>query len=275
MSRRQFLASSAAVASTLGLVACGGASNTTETTTAAGSAAGSAAAATAASFPKKYIIATDTTFAPFEFTNEANEFVGIDVDLLATIAKKTGFEYDLQSLGFDAAVAALESGQADGVIAGMSITDARKEKYDFSDPYYDSYVCCASKADSEFADLDSLKGTTVAVKTGTQSADWAESLKDEYQLTLTYFDESSLMYQDVLTGNSTACFEDYPIMAYGITQGNGLQVIGVDDTDFYSPYGFAVLKGQNPELLDAFNTGLADIKASGEYDAILATYLDE
>ena len=60
----------------------------------------------------KYVIATDTTFAPFEFTNDDNEFVGIDVDILAAIAKDQGFEYDLQSLGFDAALAAVESGQA-------------------------------------------------------------------------------------------------------------------------------------------------------------------
>ena len=50
---------------------------------------------------------------------------------------------DLQSLGFDAAVAALESGQADGTIAGMSITEERQKKYDFSEAYYDSYVCMA------------------------------------------------------------------------------------------------------------------------------------
>ena len=69
----------------------------------------------------KYIIATDTVFAPFEFTNDKGEFVGIDVEILAAIAEDQGFEYELKSLGFDAAVAALEAGQADAVIAGMSI----------------------------------------------------------------------------------------------------------------------------------------------------------
>ena len=89
---------------------------------------------------KTYIIATDTTFAPFEFQNEAGEYVGIDIELLAAIAEDQGFEYELQTLGFDAAVQALEAGQADGVIAGMSITEARAEKFDFSTPYFDSGV---------------------------------------------------------------------------------------------------------------------------------------
>ena len=61
---------------------------------------------------KTYIIATDTVFAPFEYTDDNGEFVGIDVDLLAAIAEDQGFEYELQSLGFDSALAAVESGQA-------------------------------------------------------------------------------------------------------------------------------------------------------------------
>lgn len=74
---------------------------------------------------KKYVIATDTVFRPFEFTNENGEFVGIDVDILAAIAEDQGFEYELQSLGWDAAVAAVQAGQADGLIAGATIKQER------------------------------------------------------------------------------------------------------------------------------------------------------
>ena len=263
MSRRSFLAlmgGSAAVLG-LGLVGCGGGSN------------GSASTSAASGSGKKYIVATDTTFAPFEFTDKDNNFVGIDVDLLAAIASEEGFEYDLQSLGFDAAVAALESNQADAVIAGMSITDTRKKKYDFSDPYYESYVCAAAKDGGDVKSLDDLKGKTVAAKTGTQSADWAESIKGDYNLTITYFDQSDMMYQDVQAGNSAACFEDYPVMAYGITQGNGFTIIGEDKDNFASPYAFAVMKGKNPELIEAFNKGLKSLKDSGKYDEIVNKYL--
>ena len=89
---------------------------------------------------KTYIIATDTTFAPFEFQNEAGEYVGIDIELLEAIAADQGFDYELQALGFSAAVQALEAGQADGVIAGMSITEERQQKFDFSEAYFDSGV---------------------------------------------------------------------------------------------------------------------------------------
>ncbi len=223
---------------------------------------------------KKYIIATDTTFAPFEFTDDNGDFVGIDVDILAAIAEDQGFEYDLQSLGFDAAVAALESGQADATLAGMSITEEREKKYDFSESYYDSYVCMAVKDDSTIKGYEDLKGKKVAAKTGTQGADCAETLKDKYGFELTYFDDSATMYQDVKTGNTVACFEDYPVMAYGVSQGNGLKIATEEKEDFSTPYGFAVLKGKNAELLQMFNDGLKNIKENGTYDEILAKYTE-
>lgn len=223
---------------------------------------------------KTYIIATDTTFAPFEFQNEAGDYVGIDLELLAAIAEDQGFEYELQYLGFDAAVQALESGQADGVIAGMSITDARKESFDFSDPYFDSGVVMGIAADNEdIKSYEDLAGKKVAVKRGTEGMDFAESIKDQYGFETVVFDDSSAMCMDVVVGNSVACFEDYPVLGYGITQDNGLKM--VTDKEQGSSYGFAVGKGVNAELLEMFNTGLANLKESGKYQEILDTYIQE
>lgn len=220
---------------------------------------------------KKYVIATDTVFAPFEFTDESGAFVGIDVDLLDAIAKDQGFEYELQSLGFDAALVAVQSGQADGVIAGMSITDERKETFDFSDAYYDADVTMAVAAGSSIASYDDLKGKKVAVKTATNGSDYAKSIADQYGFDIVEFKDSPTMYQDVITGNTVACFEDYPVMAYNIKQGAGMEM-PKGTTAAGSSYGFAVQKGQNAELLEMFNKGLADIKANGTYQEIVDKY---
>lgn len=221
---------------------------------------------------KVFNIATDTTFAPFEFQNDKGEYVGIDIEILAAIAEDQGFEYKLNPLGFSAAVAALESNQTDGVIAGMSITEERQQKYDFSEAYYDSGVVMAIKADNDtIKSYDDLKGQQVAVKTGTEGATFAESIKDQYGFSVVYFDESPLMYETVKTGNAVACFEDYPVMGYGITQGNGLKM--VTDMEKGSSYGFAVLKGKNTDLRDMFNAGLKNIRENGTYQAILDKYI--
>ena len=220
---------------------------------------------------KKYVIATDTVFAPFEFTDESGAFVGIDVDLLDAIAKDQGFEYELQSLGFDAALVAVQSGQADGVIAGMSITDERKETFDFSDAYYDADVTMAVAAGSSIASYDDLNGKKVAVKTATNGSDYAKSIADQYGFDIVEFKDSPTMYQDVITGNTVACFEDYPVMAYNIKQGAGMEM-PEGTTAAGSSYGFAVQKGQNAELLEMFNKGLADITANGTYQEIVDKY---
>ena len=220
---------------------------------------------------KKYVIATDTVFAPFEFTDESGAFVGIDVDLLDAIAKDQGFEYELQSLGFDAALVAVQSGQADGVIAGMSITDERKDTFDFSDAYYDADVTMAVAAGSSIASYDDLNGKKVAVKTATNGSDYAKSIADQYGFDIVEFKDSPTMYQDVITGNTVACFEDYPVMAYNIKQGAGMEM-PEGTTAAGSSYGFAVQKGQNAELLEMFNKGLADIKANGTYQEIVDKY---
>lgn len=219
----------------------------------------------------KFVIATDTVFAPFEFTDADNNFVGIDVDLLAAIAEDQGFDYELRSLGFDAALLAVESGQADGVIAGMSITDERKQKFDFSDSYYDAGVTMAVAKGSAVSSFDDLNGQKVAVKTGTNGAAFAKSIADQYGFEIVEFSDSPTMYQDVITGNTVACFEDYPVMAYNIKQGAGMEMPG-DINEAQTPYGFAVKKGENAELLKMFQTGLKNIKENGKYDEVIAAY---
>ncbi|MCM3215947.1 amino acid ABC transporter substrate-binding protein/permease [Niallia taxi] len=222
---------------------------------------------------KTYQIATDITFAPFEFQDTSGEFVGIDMDLVAAIAKDQGFKYEIKPLGFNAAVQALESKQVDAVIAGMSITDERKIKFNFSDPYFDSGIIMAvSESNDDVSSYNDLKGKKVAVKTGTEGASFAESIKDKYGFSIVTFDDSANMYEDVKTGNSVAVFDDYPVLAYGIKQGNGLK--SVTDKEAGASYGFAVSKGENAELLEMFNTGLANLKASGEYQKIMDKYLE-
>ncbi|MCQ1995922.1 amino acid ABC transporter substrate-binding protein/permease [Arthrobacter sp. zg-Y1171] len=219
-----------------------------------------------------FVIGTDTTFAPFEF-RENGELVGIDMDLLNAIAEEEGFNVEIQSLGFDAALQSLQSNQVDGVIAGMSITDERRQVFDFSDPYFESGIQMAvAENNNDVKGYEDLRGKRVAVKTGTEGQTFAESIKDQYGFEVVAFAQSAQMYDDVKAGGSVAVFDDYPVLAYGVASGNGLKT--VTEKEAGSSYGFAVNKGANPELLTAFNAGLADLKESGEYDEILDTYLE-
>lgn len=223
---------------------------------------------------KKWIVSTDTVFKPFEYTNENNEFVGIDVDILAAIAEDQGFEYELQSLGWDAAVAAVQAGQADAIMAGATIKQERIDSgWIFSDGYYDATQTFVVSADSDIASFEDLAGKNVAVKNGTAGKDFAESLKDTYGFTITVFEDSPTMYQDVILGNSAACVEDTPIMACSIKEGSLALKIPEGMESEGAPYGLAIMDTNNQEMLDTFNKGLANIKANGKYQEILDKYL--
>ena len=223
---------------------------------------------------KKWIIASDTVFKPFEYTDASGNFVGIDVDILAAVAADQGFDYELQSLGWDAAIAACQAGQADGMIAGASITDERKASgWIFSDGYYNATQSMTVAADSDITGFTDLSGKDVAVKTGTQGASYAESLKDQYGFNIVYFEDSPTMYQADTGGQCVACFEDTPIMQASIKDG-GLALKVLDGTaNAGGDYGFAIFNADNQKLIDMFNAGLANIKANGKYDEILAKYL--
>lgn len=278
--KKRILALTMAALMAASLTACGG-SNTGATqaadsvadTTAADTTTADTTTADTAKTDKVYKIATDTTFAPFEFENESGEMVGVDLDLLKAISEDQGFQYELVVAGFSAAVTGLEAGEYDGVIAGMSINPEREVKYDFSEPYYDSGVGMAVAADSDIASYDDLDGKTVAAKIGTEGCTFAESIADQYGFTIIQFEDSASMYQDVLAGNSVACFEDYPVLGYEISRGTALKL--PLDMERGSSYGFATLKGANPELVEMFDAGLKNLKDSGRYDEILNTYISK
>jgi len=226
--------------------------------------------ATADESGKVYIIYSDNAFAPFEYLDtEKNEYVGVDMDLMAAIAEDQGIKYEMHNEGFDAAMGAVQSGQADAMIAGMTITDERKETFDFSDAYFDDGQVIVAKAGTKMEDL---KGKTVAAKTSTVGGEYAESIKDEYGFTINYYEGSDNMYQAVMTGADAACVEDFSVIGYAIKTGEvELEIISAEPANVKG-YGFATQKGKNPELIEKFNAGLANIKASGKYAEILAKY---
>ncbi|MCR5784252.1 MAG: transporter substrate-binding domain-containing protein [Eubacterium sp.] len=261
---------------TMGVLAGCGSSATEETAEPAAESAEATEDTAESTDEKTWIIASDTSFKPFEYTDENGDFVGIDVDIMNAIAEDQGFKVEIQSLGWDAAIAACQAGQADGMIAGASITEERQNNgWIFSDGYYDAAQCMAVKDDSDITGFEGLEGKTVGVKTATMSADYAESLKDEYGFTITYYEDSATMYQSIIGGQDAACFDDAPVMAAYIKENNIAMKLVEGTENEPAEYGFAIFNEENQELIDMFNAGLANIKANGVYDEIIAKYLGE
>ena len=219
----------------------------------------------------KYVIASDSSFAPFVFQNSSNQYTGIDMDLIKAIAEDQGFEIEITTPGFDAAINAVQSGQADGMIAGMSVTDARKETFDFSDSYYTANTILGVKESSTISSYEDLNGKTVGVKNGTASQTFLTENQSKYGYKIKTFADGSSMYDSLNTGSIDAVMDDEPVLKYSISQGQKLKT-PIEGTPI-GETAFAVKKGSNPELIEMFNNGLANLKASGEFQKILDKYL--
>ncbi|TWD93200.1 amino acid ABC transporter substrate-binding protein (PAAT family) [Neobacillus bataviensis] len=223
---------------------------------------------------KVYKVGVDTTYPPFEY-KDGNEYKGIDIDLINAIAKNQGFKIELNPMDFGGIIPAMQANQLDVAIAGMSITDERKKVVDFSTPYFDAGLTVVVKKDnSTIKSVKDLKGKTVAVKKGTTGAEYAQTNASKLGINVVQFNDSPAMFQEVSNGNADALIEDYPVISYAIAQKDlGLKIVG--DRLNGDQYGIAVLKGQNKDLIEKINKGLAELKKDGTYDKIVKTYLGE
>lgn len=248
----------------LGLAACGGGSDTE--TEADGDSS-------EPSDDQVYAVGVDNTYPPFEFTVDG-ELVGIDVDLINAIAEDQGFDIEIEQMDFSGIIPSMQAKELDIGMGGMSITDERKETVDFSEPYFEAGISLVVGEDTEDIEgLEDLAGKTVAVKNGTVGAAFAEEHQDDYEFEIIQVNDSASMFQEVINGTAEALMEDFPVISYAIVEGElALKIVG--DRLSGDHYGISVLKGENADLLQMINEGLANLKEDGTYDDIISEYLD-
>ena len=213
--------------------------------------------------PKKDTIkfAAETTYPPFEFA-DGDKYQGFDVDLANAIGKETGKKVEFVSMGFDALIPALQSGQIDAIASGMVITKERLEKIDFSDPYYPVNLIMVVKKDNNTVNGEAdIAGKTVAAQIGTTGAFLA---KEKPGTTVKEFDTIPNMLQDLENGNVEIVMLDEPIAKYFIQVGNmaNLKIVPVGLQSHQ--LGIGVAKN-NPELTKEINAALKKMKDNGEY----------
>lgn len=247
------------------MTACGGSSDDSAADADTDAAADSVVGQT-------YKVATEPTFPPFELVDEeTNEITGFDIELIKAIAEDQGFTVEVEQMGFDAIVGAVQTGVTDIGASGMSITEERLETVDFSDPYIDAGLAIAVQEsnDSITGEAD-LQDKTCAVQLGTTGAAKAMELQEEGVLKdVKTFNTVDVVMNELNTGGVDCVINDLPVTQAYIAKMGGIKVVG--ETLVSDSYGFAVMKG-NTALLDAINAGLENVKANGKYDELIAKY---
>lgn len=212
---------------------------------------------------KKYIVGTDAAYAPFESVSASGEIVGLDIDLIKKLAEIGGFEVDVKNIAWDPLFQALENGEIDMAISAITITDKRKETYDFTDPYFVANQLILVPGDSDVKKFEDLKTKTVAVQNGTTGHEVVKKLLGETSPQIKSFDSTPLAIQDMLIKGSDAVVADNAVVMEFVKQNPDKKLKIVEDPSFEKEYyGIAVKKG-NKELLDLLNGALKKLKESG------------
>ncbi|HHX49974.1 MAG TPA: basic amino acid ABC transporter substrate-binding protein [Clostridia bacterium] len=222
---------------------------------------------------KVYVVGTEPTFPPFEYTDEkTNEITGFDIELIKAIAEEAGIKVTVQSLGFDGLIPALQAGSIDIVIAGMSVNPERAESVDFGPAYFEAGLKIAVVSDSnEINSVDDLKGKTVAVQIGTTGALKAQELKDAGIVKeIKTYNTVDVVFLELINGTVDAVINDLPVNEAYMAKNPG-KVKMVGDVLEGEEYAFAVAKG-NTELLEKLTDGLAKVKDSGEFEELTIKY---
>lgn len=234
---------------------------------------GSDQAASSGSGAKVLKVGSAIDFAPFEFQDETQkEYQGFDMDLIRAIGKEMGMEVEIQNLGFDGLIPALQSKNVDVVISGMTINEERQQNVLFSEPYYQSGLTMVVREDEQaiqkFADL---KGHKVAVQIGTTSA---EEVKKIEGVEVKELNTPADCFMELKAGGADAVVNDRPVNDYFIKQNSATGVKALEEKLTAEDYGIAMAK-DNAELQKKVNEALKKLHENGEYDKIFAKWFGE
>ena len=221
-----------------------------------------------------YINGIDADYPPHAYVDESGKPAGFDVEALDWIAEEMGFEVVHQPTAWDGIVSSLLAEKIDMVFSGMSITEERKEKVNFTIPYWSIDQAISVRSDSDLNAIEIFMGDyTVGTQRGCTAAMWIEDNLINQELfpkdSLKLYEGLSLAVQDVLNGRVDAAMMDDVMVEDAIRKGMDIKVIGTIKTG--EEYGVAVRKDDS-ELLELLNEGIKRIMNSPRWDELKAKY---
>ena len=220
------------------------------------------------------VMATNASFPPYEYV-EGDKVVGIDADIAAAICEKLGYDLQIDDMEFDSLIAAVQSGKADFAMAGMTVTEERQQMINFSDSYATGIQSVIVKEDSDITSVDDLfaegANHTVGVQLSTTGDIYTTGDIEEAGLgTVQRFPNGNEAVMALVNGKiDCVVIDNEPAKAY-VAANPGLKVL--DSSYAVEDYAAAIAK-DNTELLEKFNAALAELKADGTIDAIIAKYI--
>lgn len=236
---------------------------------------------------QKFIVATNTPFAPFEYIGIDGLAYGIDMEIAAGFAQSKGYALVIKDISFDSILGNVASGYSDIGMAGMTINDTRLATNDFTDTYYEAsqmlivaagntaFDACTTAAEVEAVLAALPEGTKLGYQNGTTGNWYVEGDEDWgfdgfANITATGYASAQQAVMDLTNGNIYGVVVDNAPAEMLVAAANGtVKLINISLTE--EEYAFALKKG-NTQLAEEFNAYLETIKTDGTLDAIISKY---
>ena len=215
---------------------------------------------------------TNAEFPPFESVvtdGVIGEYDGIDIAVAAKIGEELGMEATIDNMEFDSLLVSLQNKQIDAVIAGMTVTDERKEAVNFSTPYYTATQVMIVKEDSDIKKATDMEGKKIAVVQGYTGETCVNELGYDYEA----FKKGTECIMELLNGKCDVVVIDSATAQKYIEDNEGLKIVEDSDEFASEEYAIAVNK-DNTELLDKINTVIDKMLEDGTISEIAAKYID-
>lgn len=226
---------------------------------------------------KTLTIGTNPEFPPFEYIDENGEIAGFDIAVIKAIGEEMGYTVNIKSMEFKSLIASISTGGIDAAIAGMTVTDERKQSVNFSDSYYTATQYIVVPIGSSIKSLADLNGKSIAVQEGTTGDILATPAEDnsiitDSSTTVKRFKKGTDAIVELKNNGVDAVVIDAnPAKEYVNANQSSLTYI-VDDSST-EEYAIAVSKG-NASLLNDLNMGFEKIKANGTFDRLVEEYIN-
>ena len=215
---------------------------------------------------KELVVGSSATYRPFAYETPTKEIVGYDIDIIRAVAQKAGLQIKIVNTPWTGIFAALNNGDVDLVISGVTINDKRKQSYDFTAPYFEARQLIAVNKDSTVKNLKDLSGKKVAVVTGSTADDIASREFGKTNPDIRRFESTPVIISKRANGGVDAAIGDNGVIAFRTQEHKQLKT--VSDASFPKEYFGIVVKQGNKALLDKLNKGLATVKTDGTYAQI-------
>ena len=212
-------------------------------------------------------MATNATFPPYEYY-EGNEIIGIDTEIAKAVADRLGLELKIEDMEFNSIIIAVTQGKADIGLAGMTVTEERKEAVDFSDSYATGIQAVIVTEDSSIASIDDLNGKKIGVQLATTGDIYAK--EDFGEENVEAYNKGADAVMALKQGKVDAVIIDNQPAISFVNSTDGLKIL---DTEYaVEDYAAAIKKG-NTALTEAFNSALAELKEDGTIQSIVDKYI--